>query len=59
MYVLDGSLSYVPGDESGTVDMGDMVLAPAGVKHEITNPGPEPRRAMFIFPTTNVQRVFY
>ena len=59
MYVLDGPLSYVLGDESGTVDTGDVVLAPTGVKHEITNPGPEPRRVMFIFPTTNVQRVFF
>ena len=58
MYFLDGPFEFVLGDESGVVNAGDVLLAPAGVKHELTNLGPEPRRVMFIFPTTNVQRVF-
>ena len=58
MYVLDGPLNYVLGDESGVVNTGDTLLAPPGVKHELTNPGAEPRRVMFIFPTTNVQRKY-
>ena len=56
MYIIDGPLDYVLGDESGSVDTGDVLLAPAGVKHRVYNSGPEPRRLMFIFPTTNVQR---
>ena len=58
MYVLDGPLNYALGDETGVANEGDAILAPAGVKHEISNPGSEPRRVMFIFPTTNVQREF-
>ena len=58
VYIMEGPLNYVLGDETGVVNAGDMVLAPARVKHEISNPGPEPRRVMFICPTTNVQRVF-
>ena len=58
MYVMEGPLHYVLGDETGVVNAGDVLLAPAGVKHELTNPGEGPRRIMFIFPTTNVQRVY-
>ncbi len=58
IYILEGPLDYVVGDEKGTVNTGDVLLAPVGVKHEISNPGREPRRIMFIFPTTNVQRKF-
>ena len=57
IYILEGPVSFVLGDESGTVDTGDVILAPAGVKHQIINSDSEPRRIMFIFPTTNVQRV--
>ena len=58
VYIMEGPLDYVLGDETGVVNAGDVVLAPARVQHEISNPGAEPRRVMFIFPTTNVQRVF-
>lgn len=58
MYVMDGPLEFVLGDESGTVDKGDVLLAPPGVKHGLKNASDEPRRIMFIFPTTNVQRVY-
>ena len=58
IYIMDGPLNYVLGDETGVVDAGDVVLAPARVKHELSNSGPDPKRIMFIFPTTNVQREF-
>ena len=58
MYVLDGPMNYVIGNESGVAQEGDMILAPAGVKHELSNPGDKPIRVMYIFPTTNVQREF-
>ena len=58
IYIIEGPLDYVLGDESGVVQAGDAILAPTGVKHELSNPGPEPRRIMFIFPTTNVQREY-
>ena len=56
MYIMDDDLDYVLGDDKGVVKKGDVLLAPAGVKHQLSNPGPEPRRVMFIFPTTNVKR---
>ncbi|MBM3944503.1 MAG: cupin domain-containing protein [SAR202 cluster bacterium] len=56
MYVMDGDLEFILGDEKGVLGKGDAMLAPAGVKHQLTNRSPEPRRVMFIFPTTNVKR---
>ncbi|MDA1189942.1 MAG: cupin domain-containing protein [Chloroflexi bacterium] len=56
MYSLDGDLQYILGDETGVLGKGDAMLAPAGLKHKITNASSEPRRVMFIFPTTNVKR---
>ena len=58
MYVLDGPMNYVLGEESGVVQEGDVILAPVGVEHELSNPGSKPIRVMYIFPTTNVQREF-
>lgn len=58
MYIMEGPMSYVLGDEKGVLDTGDVLFAPAGVRHELSNPSSVPRRVMFIFPTTNVQRVF-
>ena len=58
MYIIEGPLDYVLGDETGVVNTGDAMLAPAGVKHGLTNSSSAPRRVMFIFPTTNVNRVF-
>lgn len=57
IYILEGPLDYILGNEDGTVNTGDVILAPAGVKHQIINSSSESKRIMFIFPTTNVQRV--
>jgi len=56
MYSLDGDLEYILGDDTGVLGKGDAMLAPAGLKHKLTNLSSEPRRVMFIFPTTNVKR---
>ena len=58
IYIMEGPLNYVLGDETGVVNAGDVVLAPAMIKHELSNAGTDPKRIMFIFPTTNVQREF-
>ena len=58
MYIVDGPMDYVLGDEKGTVDTGDMLLAPARVPHSLSNSSSEPKSLLFIFPTTNVQRVY-
>ena len=56
MYILDGPMNYTLGDETGVLNTGDVMFAPAGIKHDLTNTGDEPRRVMFIFPTTNIVR---
>ena len=56
MYILDGPMNYTLGDETGVLNTGDVMFAPAGFQHDLTNTGDEPRRVMFIFPTTNVVR---
>ena len=58
MYIIEGPMSFVLGDERGEVDTGDMLLAPARVPHSLRNPSSEPKSLLFIFPTTNVQRQF-
>ena len=58
MHIIEGPMEYTLGNESGVVNSGDVVLAPAAVKHALVNPGTEPRRLMFIFQTTKVERVF-
>ena len=56
LYILDGPMNYTLGDETGVLNTGDVMFAPAGIKHDLTNTGDEPRRVMFIFPTTNIVR---
>ena len=57
MYILDGPFEYVLGDETGVINTGDAMLAPAGVKHFLKNPTQQPKRLLFIFPTTKINRV--
>lgn len=57
MIVLKGTLEAVLGDERVPVGEGTTVLAPKGVKHGFVNTSNRPATIMFIFPTTNVQRV--
>ena len=58
MYIVEGPMDFVVGDESGEVDTGDMLLAPARVPHSLSNTSSEPKSLLFIFPTTNVQRQY-
>ena len=58
MLVLDGPLDYVLGDGTGQANSGDLILAPKGVKHQLSNPGPEPRRLVAIHPVTEIDRLF-
>jgi quercetin dioxygenase-like cupin family protein len=37
---------------------GDLLLAPAGAKHTITNRSDKPAKVLAIYPTANPERVF-
>ncbi len=39
-FVLEGRGDLTIGDETATVDPGDLALAPADVVHSLANPGP-------------------
>ncbi len=50
MLVTEGRLEAVLGDERMDVGPGDLVLAPAGVKHGFTNRSRADARLMFFHP---------
>jgi mannose-6-phosphate isomerase-like protein (cupin superfamily) len=41
-FVLDGEGTFLVGDAERTVAAGHAILAPAGVRHSVRNPGPKP-----------------
>jgi len=57
MVIVDGELEAVLGDERISVQSGDTVLAPAGVKHGFVNRSSAKASLLAIFPTTDIQRV--
>ena len=56
--VLEGTPEFVLGDETRTLGPGDVLLAPAGVKHSMFNRSGQKARVITIFPTTAPQRTF-
>ena len=58
MLVLEGSIEAVLEDETRVLGPGDLLLAPEGVKHTITNQSEMPARVLAIYPTTAPERVF-
>ena len=58
MLVLEGNIEAVLEDETRVLGPGDMLLAPAGVKHTITNQSDNPARVLAIYPTTTPEREF-
>ncbi len=55
MYILEGELVALLGDEQVVVKAGDTVLAPAGLKHGFTNKSGKPARLLAIHPTSKVE----
>ncbi len=45
-------------DETRVLDPSDLLLAPAGVNHTITNQSEKPTRVLAIYPTTTPEREF-
>ena len=56
--VIEGEIQAVLEGEIRTLGPGDVLLAPAGAKHTITNQSDEPAKVLAIYPTTNPERVF-
>jgi len=47
--VLEGRGEVTLADEQSTVEPGDVILAPAGVMHSMSNPGPERLVVLVVF----------
>jgi quercetin dioxygenase-like cupin family protein len=58
MIIVEGELEAVLGDDIVTVEAGQTVLAPAGVKHGFVNRTGSAARVMGVFPTGKVERTF-
>ena len=56
--VMEGEIQAVLEGETRILRPGDVLLAPAGAKHTITNQSDEPAKVLAIYPTTNPERVF-
>ena len=56
--VVEGNIEAVLEGETRVLGPGDLLLAPAGVKHTITNQSDKPARVLAIYPTTNPERIF-
>ena len=56
--IMEGEIQAVLEGETRILGPGDVLLAPAGVKHTITNQSDEPAKVLAIYPTTNPERVF-
>ncbi len=48
-YVIAGRGQIRVGDKQVEVEPGTVVVSPPQVEHQITNPGPEVLKALFIF----------
>ena len=58
MLVVEGNIEAVLEGETRILGPGDLLLAPAGAKHTITNQSNKPARVLAIYPTTTPERVF-
>ncbi|HEX2988100.1 MAG TPA: cupin domain-containing protein [Chloroflexota bacterium] len=48
-YVISGSGTIRVGDKTFPVEAGTVVVSPPQLEHQITNPGPEVFKAIFMF----------
>ena len=58
MLVVEGKIEAVLEDETRILGPGDLLLAPAGVKHTSANRSDKPARVLAIYPNTSPERVF-
>ena len=58
MLVVEGNIEAVLEGKTRILGPGDVLLAPAGAKHTITNQSDKPAKVLAIYPTTTPERVF-
>jgi quercetin dioxygenase-like cupin family protein len=58
IFLLEGSVDFICGDERKKVTAGHILLAPPGVKHGIVNTSGRPAKLLTVFPTDNPTRTF-
>jgi len=56
--IVEGNVEGVLGDEVRALVPGDVLLAPAGVKHSVINKSNQRARVITIFPTSAPKRTF-
>jgi quercetin dioxygenase-like cupin family protein len=56
--VVEGNIEAVLEGETRVLGPGDLLLAPAGAVHTITNQSDKPAKVLAIYPTTAPERVF-
>ena len=56
--VVEGNIEAVLEGETRILGPGDLLLAPAGAIHTITNRSDKPAKVLAIYPTTKPERVF-
>ncbi|MFC1899081.1 cupin domain-containing protein [Chloroflexota bacterium] len=54
MIIMDGEATSILGEETDTLKPGDLIFAPADVKHSLANRGTKPMRFIFFHPTVKV-----
>lgn len=56
MYILDGELIAILGEDEVPVSEGQTVMAPPGIRHGFVNRSDAPARLIAIFPTANMEK---
>lgn len=52
--ITKGTATAVLGDETYALEPGDVILAPAGIRHMLANRGSEPMGFLFFYPAIEV-----
>ena len=55
MVITKGTIEVILGNETSTLKAGDVILAPAGVKHIMKNRSKENAEFLFFYPAVEVQ----
>ena len=55
MVITKGTATSVLGDKTDTLEPGDVILAPAGIKHMLANRANEPMTFLFFYPAVEVR----
>ena len=54
MVITKGVATVILGDETYTLEPGDVILVPAGIKHVLANRGNKPMEFLFFYPAIEV-----